>query len=68
MKRYRIAFAALAVGLIWLAPQTIAAENKGTIGISMPTKSSLRWIADGNNMVKSLKEKGYSIRSPVRRG
>ena len=25
----------------------------------MPTKSSARWIADGNNMVKSLKEKGY---------
>ncbi len=59
MKTYRIAFAALAVGLIWLAPQAIAAEDKGTIGISMPTKSSLRWIADGDNMVKSLKEKGY---------
>ena len=46
-------------GLIWLAPQATAAEDKGTIGISMPTKSSLRWIADGDNMVKSLKEKGY---------
>ena len=56
---YRIAAAAIAAGLIGLSA-TFAAENKGTIGISMPTKSSLRWIADGNNMVKSLKEKGYS--------
>ena len=59
MKTCRIAFAALTAGLIWLAPQASAAEDKGTIGISMPTKSSLRWIADGDNMVKSLKEKGY---------
>ncbi|MEV6378899.1 multiple monosaccharide ABC transporter substrate-binding protein [Streptomyces sp. NPDC051773] len=30
-----------------------------TIGISMPTKSSERWIADGDNVVKDLKSKGY---------
>lgn len=36
-----------------------AAQGKGTVGIAMPTKSSARWIADGNNMVKALKEKGY---------
>jgi putative multiple sugar transport system substrate-binding protein len=59
MKIYKIAFTALAVGLMWLAPRAISAEKKGTIGISMPTKSSLRWIADGNNMVAALKEKGY---------
>ncbi|HEX6957322.1 MAG TPA: multiple monosaccharide ABC transporter substrate-binding protein [Ferrovibrio sp.] len=35
------------------------AKSKGTIGISMPTKSSARWIDDGNNLVKTLKEKGY---------
>ncbi len=29
------------------------------VGISMPTKSSARWIADGNNMVKIFNEKGY---------
>ncbi|MDX3642584.1 multiple monosaccharide ABC transporter substrate-binding protein [Streptomyces sp. MB09-02B] len=39
-------------------------EEKGstegaTIGISMPTKSSERWIADGNNVVADLKSKGY---------
>ncbi|WP_028811914.1 multiple monosaccharide ABC transporter substrate-binding protein [Streptomyces flavidovirens] len=31
----------------------------GTIGIAMPTKSSERWIADGNNMVEQFKKLGY---------
>ena len=35
------------------------AQDKGTIGVSMPTKSSARWISDGDSMVKSLKDKGY---------
>src|SRR5215470_2069661 len=35
------------------------AQDKPTVGISMPTKSSARWIDDGNNMVKVLKERGY---------
>ena len=47
------AFATLAVAA------TARAEDKGTIGISMPTKSSARWIADGDNMVKALESKGY---------
>ena len=29
------------------------------VGISMPTKSSARWIGDGNNMVKTFNERGY---------
>jgi putative multiple sugar transport system substrate-binding protein len=41
----------------WMAPAT--AQDKGAVGISMPTKSSARWIADGDNMVKVFKEKGY---------
>ncbi|MET8243134.1 multiple monosaccharide ABC transporter substrate-binding protein [Streptomyces sp. NPDC005202] len=37
-----------------------AGSTKGaTIGIAMPTKSSERWISDGNNVVKNLKAKGY---------
>ncbi|MFN2307628.1 MAG: multiple monosaccharide ABC transporter substrate-binding protein, partial [Paracoccaceae bacterium] len=32
----------------------------GTIGISMPTKSSARWIADGENMVQQFEEAGYA--------
>lgn len=41
-----------------LAPAAHA-QGKGLVGISMPTKSSARWIDDGNNMVKVLKERGY---------
>jgi putative multiple sugar transport system substrate-binding protein len=37
----------------------VYAQDKGMVGISMPTKSSARWIDDGNNMVKVLKERGY---------
>ncbi len=36
-----------------------AAEDKGTIGIAMPTKSSSRWISDGGNMVRLLQAQGY---------
>src|SRR3954462_15101829 len=50
-----LALAATALGLVPAAQ----AQGKGTIGISMPTKSSARWIDDGNNMVKVLKERGY---------
>lgn len=45
-------------GLIGIAPLA-QAQDKGLVAVSMPTKSSARWIADGDNMVKQLKEKGY---------
>lgn len=35
------------------------AQSKGTVGIAMPTKSSARWISDGESMVKQFKEAGY---------
>jgi len=44
------------------AATTAASGNTSagkSVGISMPTKSSARWIADGNNMVKTFNEKGY---------
>ena len=50
--------AAVALGAFALAGAAHAAD-KGTIGIAMPTKSSARWIADGDNMVKVLQAKGY---------
>jgi putative multiple sugar transport system substrate-binding protein len=34
----------------------------GTIGVAMPTKSSERWIADGNYVVKELESKGYEAK------
>src|SRR6266571_5105126 len=50
---------ALAAAVAAVASDGASAQDKGTVGIAMPTKSSARWIDDGNNMVKSLKEKGY---------
>jgi putative multiple sugar transport system substrate-binding protein len=36
------------------------AQDKGTVGISMPTKSSARWISDGNSMVEQFTAAGYA--------
>lgn len=36
-----------------------AAKGEKVIGIAMPTKSSQRWIDDGNNMVKEFEKLGY---------
>ena len=60
MKRHTLkALAAVfALGAIGISPMA-QAQDKGSVGISMPTKSSARWIADGDNMVKVLKERGY---------
>jgi putative multiple sugar transport system substrate-binding protein len=41
----------------WVAP--VRAQEKGMVGIAMPTKSSARWISDGESMVKAFKAKGY---------
>ena len=49
---------ALGMGLVAMSAPA-SAQNKGLIGISMPTKSSARWIADGSNMVKVFKDGGY---------
>jgi putative multiple sugar transport system substrate-binding protein len=49
---------AFALGVAAFLPQAHA-QDKGTVGVSMPTKSSARWIADGDNMVKVLKDRGY---------
>jgi len=59
VKKLQNFLAAAAVGLMALAAPATA-DDKGLIGISMPTKSSARWIADGDNMVKVFTEKGYT--------
>ncbi|MHC2335624.1 multiple monosaccharide ABC transporter substrate-binding protein [Bradyrhizobium sp. USDA 4454] len=50
---------ALALAGLSVAASDAFAQSKATIGIAMPTKSSARWIDDGNNMVRVLKERGY---------
>ncbi|WP_093798372.1 multiple monosaccharide ABC transporter substrate-binding protein [Streptomyces sp. Wb2n-11] len=34
-------------------------DKGGLVGIAMPTKSSERWINDGNNIAKQFRAKGY---------
>jgi putative multiple sugar transport system substrate-binding protein len=60
MKGMKSLLAALALGALGVVTAA-QAQDKGTVGVSMPTKSSARWIDDGNNMVKSLTEKGYKV-------
>ena len=38
---------------------TEAPADTKLVGISMPTKTSTRWISDGESMVKSFQELGY---------
>jgi len=54
----KVLAAGLALGFAVATPfaQT---QDKGTVGVSMPTKSSTRWISDGNSMVSALQAKGY---------
>jgi putative multiple sugar transport system substrate-binding protein len=51
------------VGALALAAMTFTAQaqDKGLVGIAMPTKSSLRWISDGNELKAALEEKGYTV-------
>ncbi len=58
MKKSLVALAAaiLALGLVACEAPKPAVK---TVGISMPTKSSARWIADGANMVKEVEALGY---------
>ncbi|MEO9298155.1 multiple monosaccharide ABC transporter substrate-binding protein [Devosia alba] len=52
----------LAVGAMALTASTaVFAQDKGAIGIAMPTQSSLRWISDGNELKAALEAKGYSV-------
>src|SRR6195256_2818782 len=59
MNFLRSMLSAIALGSVALAGHALA-QGKPTVGIAMPTKSSARWIDDGNNIVKVLKERGYN--------
>ncbi|PXF28896.1 sugar ABC transporter substrate-binding protein [Pokkaliibacter plantistimulans] len=56
MKHVKKLIAAMALGTAML---TSAVQAAGVVGISMPTKSSARWIADGNNMVDQFEKAGF---------
>src|ERR1700761_8827383 len=59
MKSIISLMAAAALGVAAFVAPALAAD-KGNVGIAMPTKSSARWIDDGNNIVKQLQAAGYS--------
>jgi putative multiple sugar transport system substrate-binding protein len=63
-----LAVGALAVGLSACGRQTegtsgggAAASGKGTIGVAMPTKTSERWIKDGDYIKQQLEAAGYKV-------
>jgi putative multiple sugar transport system substrate-binding protein len=60
MKLTKTLALAAAVSSLSLTAGLTAAFADGLVGISMPTKSSARWIADGDNMVKELEAAGYT--------
>jgi len=59
MNLLKSTLSAIVFGSVALAGPALA-QTKPTVGIAMPTKSSARWIDDGNNIVKVLKERGYN--------
>ena len=56
----RLFLKALVTLTAFCAIQAATAQNKGLVAVSMPTKSSSRWISDGENMVKQLQAMGYT--------
>ncbi|MBP0578430.1 sugar-binding protein [Labrys sp. LIt4] len=59
MKLFKSLLLAAAFGAMTVASPALA-QDKGPVGIAMPTKTSERWIDDGNNVVKQLQAKGYA--------
>ncbi|MGB5559247.1 MAG: multiple monosaccharide ABC transporter substrate-binding protein [Paracoccaceae bacterium] len=60
MRKLITGLSALALGVGLLSAPVIA-QDKGTIGIAMPTKSSARWISDGNSMLEQFEAAGYTV-------
>jgi putative multiple sugar transport system substrate-binding protein len=59
MRLFKLAMGAAALGAM-LFTSAAWAQDKGTVGIAMPTKSSARWISDGNSMVEQFEKAGYA--------
>lgn len=58
LKAWKLILSAAALSVAFGA-QPVVAQDKGTVGIAMPTKSSTRWISDGNSMVEQFEAAGY---------
>jgi putative multiple sugar transport system substrate-binding protein len=60
VKSLKLLLSAVALGAVALTSSAFA-QDKGLIGIAMPTQSSLRWISDGNELKAALEAKGYTV-------
>jgi putative multiple sugar transport system substrate-binding protein len=60
VKALKLLMTAAVVGAAALTGSAFA-QDKGLIGIAMPTQSSLRWISDGNELKAALEAKGYTV-------
>jgi putative multiple sugar transport system substrate-binding protein len=58
-RRHFMAASVAAAVIAAAGPALAASHAKGLVGISMPTKSSTRWISDGESMVKEFAALGY---------
>ncbi len=58
MRTLMAALAATLFGATLLA-RPVWAQDKGLVGIAMPTQSSARWISDGRSMVEQFEAAGY---------
>jgi len=61
-----VAAGAMVVGLAACAPAADSGSGEGAadgglIGVAMPTKSSERWIADGNALKETLEAQGFTV-------
>ena len=61
-----VSAAAIVVGLAACAPASGGGGGStdsagGLVGIAMPTKTSTRWIADGNALQSALEAEGYTV-------
>ncbi|MFJ6652982.1 multiple monosaccharide ABC transporter substrate-binding protein [Microbacterium sp. NPDC091313] len=71
MKAKKVLFAAVAAGALLLSACSGGGTGSGSgdggsgdgglIGVAMPTKSSERWIQDGNAVKKTLEDAGYTV-------
>lgn len=70
MKTKRVLLAGLAAGAMMFSLAACAGGSSsggsgdgdgGLVGVAMPTKSSERWIADGDNVKKQLEDAGYQV-------
>ncbi|KKC36591.1 sugar ABC transporter substrate-binding protein [Devosia epidermidihirudinis] len=59
MTKFASILAASALALT--ASTAVMAQDKGSVGISMPEQVTLRWISDGAELKSALEAKGYAV-------